>query len=130
MTALDRIGRAAGVAAMNSINAVILRSLFMPVFFGSTLCSLALVIIGALNWSEPGALEAAAGGAIYVLGMFVVTMVFNVPLNSQLAAVDPASDAAEPVWRRYLEDWVLWNHVRTIAATIGCALFIAALAAN
>ena len=32
-----------------------------------------------------------AGGLLYVVGMFVVTMVFNVPLNNALAAVDPAS---------------------------------------
>ena len=31
-----------------------------------------------------------AGGVIYVLGMFVVTAVFNVPLNDALAAVDPS----------------------------------------
>ena len=30
-----------------------------------------------------------AGGALYVLGMFVVTVIFNVPLNDALAAADP-----------------------------------------
>lgn len=130
MTALERVGRSAGVAAMNSINLVILRSLFMPVFFGTTLGGLGLAILGGLNWAQPGAIEAAAGGVIYVLGMFVVTMAFNVPLNNQLTAVDPASEAAAPIWARYLKDWTFWNHVRTTASTIGCTLFIAALAAT
>ena len=31
-----------------------------------------------------------AGGVLYVLGMFVVTMVFNVPLNDTVAATDPS----------------------------------------
>ena len=69
-----------------------------------------------------------AGGVLYVIGMFVVTMVFNVPLNNALAAVDPASPEAAPLWARYLTDWTLWNHVRTISSTVACALFIAAIA--
>ena len=32
-----------------------------------------------------------AAGALYLVGMFVVTMVFNVPLNNTLAVVNPAS---------------------------------------
>jgi uncharacterized membrane protein len=124
MTALGRIDRLAGIAAMNAINAVILRSLFMQVFFGTTLASLALAVIGVLRWGEPGALAMAAGGVIYVVGMFVVTMAFNVPLNNQLARAP-----SDETWARYLKDWTLWNHVRTIAPTIASALFICALIA-
>jgi uncharacterized membrane protein len=49
MSALDRLGPAAGAAAMNSINAVILRSLFMPIFLLTSLASLALSVIGAMQ---------------------------------------------------------------------------------
>ena len=83
-----------------------------------------------LRWGEPGAIAMLAGGVLYVLGMFVVTMVFNVPLNNALAAVDPASPEAASLWARYLTDWTLWNHVRTVASTAACALFIAAIAAR
>jgi uncharacterized membrane protein len=38
-----------------------------------------------------GRIGQTAGGVLHVLGMFVVTMVFNVPLNNALAAADPAS---------------------------------------
>lgn len=71
-----------------------------------------------------------AGGFIYVVGMFIVTMVFNVPLNDALAVVDPSSTEAASVWARYLRDWTMWNHVRTIASTAACACFIAAIAAR
>ena len=71
-----------------------------------------------------------AGGVLYVLGMFVVTMTFNVPLNNALAAADPASQEAASLWARYLTDWTFWNHVRTVASTLACALFIAAIAAQ
>src|SRR5262245_34594859 len=77
MTAFARIGQAEGIAAMNSINVEIVRSLFMPFFLGTTLTCAILVVIGFLRWGEPGAAAMLAGGAIYVLGMFIVTMIFN-----------------------------------------------------
>jgi uncharacterized membrane protein len=61
--------------------------------------------------------------------MFVVTVVFNVPLNDALAAVKPSTPEAGAVWTSYLKDWVFWNHVRTIASGVASALFITALAA-
>ena len=124
MTALGRIDQPAGIAAMNAINVVILRSPFMPVFFGTTVASVALAVISVTRWGEPGALAMAAGGVIYVLGMFVVTMAFNVPLNNQLARTPTAE-----VWTRYLKEWTLWNHVRTVAPIVASALFICALIA-
>ncbi|WP_342728973.1 anthrone oxygenase family protein [Bradyrhizobium sp. B097] len=130
MTALGRIDQAAGISAMNAINVDIVRSLFMPVFLGTTLSCAGLVVLGGLRWQEPGALAMICGGSLYVVGMFVVTVVFNVPLNDQLAVTDPVSTAAAPVWARYLTDWTIWNHVRTIASLAATALLIAAIAAR
>ncbi|KWD50440.1 hypothetical protein WL67_32380 [Burkholderia ubonensis] len=130
MTSLGRLAPAAGVAAMNAINVDIVRSLFMPVFLGTTLASLALAILALLDRSEPGAIWIVAGGAIYVLGMFVVTMVFNVPLNDALSATDASSAEGGAFWARYLRDWTVWNHARTVASAAACGLFIAALAAR
>ena len=130
MTALDRAGQVAGVTAMNAINTEIVRSLFMPFFLGTTLSSLALAILALFRLDTPAAAAIIAGGLIYVVGMFVVTAVFNVPLNNALAAVDPASAEAAGVWARYLNDWTLWNHARTISSIVASALFIAAIAAR
>lgn len=118
MTALERTGPANGAAAMNSINAVILRSLFMPFFFGTTVGSLVLAIAGVIE----GAWLMIAGGVLYVLGMFVVTMLGNVPLNNALAT-NPNDDN----WRHFLVAWTRWNHVRTISCLGAAALFIAQL---
>ena len=130
MTALARIEQPSGIAAMNMINSTILRSMFIPVFFGTTLASLALAAMALFHWGEPGALPMLAGGIVYVMGMFVCTMFANVPLNNALAAVDPAGPDAAPVWARYLKDWTFWNHLRTLSSTAACALFVAALAAG
>ena len=130
MTALGRVGQVSGITAMNAINAVIVQSLFMPLFLGTTLASLLLAIAAACRWGEPGAAAMLAGGLLYVIGMFVCTAVVNVPLNNALAAVDPASKEAASLWARYLTDWTLWNHVRTVSSTLACALFIWAIAAR
>jgi uncharacterized membrane protein len=130
MTALGRIGQAQGIAAMNAINADIQRSLFMPIFLGTTLTSAVLAVMAGFRWGQPGATAMLVGGVVYVAGMFIVTMVFNVPLNNALAATDPSSAQATSVWADYLTQWTLWNHVRTAASTMACAFFIAAIAAR
>ncbi|MDN4988734.1 DUF1772 domain-containing protein [Bradyrhizobium sp. WYCCWR 13022] len=129
MTSLGRLDQAAGIAAMNAINADIVRSPFMPLFLGTTVAGAALVVIGALRFNEPGAISMIAGGGLYVIGMFVVTMAFNVPLNDALAAVQASAPEAGAVWTTYLKDWVFWNHVRTVVSAAASALFIVALAA-
>ena len=127
MTSLARIAPAAGIAAMNSISVEIVRSLFMPVFMGTTLTATILAGLAIFRWSEPGSIAMLAGGLLYVIGMFVVTAVFNVPLNDALATVDPSSAEGASVWSRYVQDWTMWNHVRTVTSTAACTLFIAAI---
>lgn len=128
MQALGRIDLGAGISAMNAINKVILGSLFMPLFFGTTLASAVLAALALMRWGEPGAALMLTGGLVYVLGMFGVTLGLNVPLNNELARAAVTGDAAA-VWPRYLKRWTRWNHVRTVASTIACGCFIAALLA-
>jgi len=124
-TALGQIDRASGIAAMNAINRVILRSTFMPLFVGSTLASFVLAVIGVARWGERGAAAMLAGGGLYVLGMFVVTMLGNVPLNNALIRAERDQDG--DIWSLYLTRWTRWNHIRTLASTLAMALFIYAL---
>jgi uncharacterized membrane protein len=124
MRAFDSLDTSEAVTAMNSINEIILRSLFMPLFFGSTLVSLALVVLALFNWNETGAGVMLIAGAIYFFGMFVCTLVFNVPLNNRLAGVNKASPNTEQVWTHYFKTWSRWNHVRTVSSLITCLLSI------
>ncbi|MBJ9969332.1 DUF1772 domain-containing protein [Burkholderia seminalis] len=130
MTSLGRLAPPAGAAAMNAINVDIVRSPFMPLFLGTTLMALALAVIALFNRDQPGAMAAVAGGVLYVFGMFAVTMAVNVPLNDALAAADPVTAQGAALWTRYLRDWTMWNHVRTVASAAACACFIAAIAAR
>lgn len=127
MFAFARIAPTHGIAAMVAINEVILRSLFMPLFAGTTLAALILMGIGTFRWSEPGSFAMVVGGGFYVVGMFVVTMVCNVPLNSELVRLGATDPAAHEVWNRYVANWTRWNHVRTVASAAAAAAFIVAL---
>ncbi|VWX57919.1 anthrone oxygenase family protein [Sphingorhabdus sp. 109] len=130
MQSLDATGRATGMVAMQAINRIIVRSLFLPLFFASSLACLLLVVFGVMQWGTPGAGPMVVGGALYVIGMLVVTAAANVPLNNALETTDAAGPDAEAVWRRYMQRWLPWNHVRTVSCTVSLALLIGAIAAR
>ncbi|MCG8463036.1 MAG: DUF1772 domain-containing protein [Holophagales bacterium] len=127
MAAFDRIPASHAVSAMNSINKVILRSLFMLLFFGSTLVSAFLVYSGFAMQNDSVSGLVLAAGLIYVIGMFISTAVFNVPRNDRLARVDPDSAEAQPAWEKYYKEWTFWNHMRTLASLVTFVLSIYAL---
>ena len=127
MASLARLPPPQGIAAMNSINVVVLNAWFFAAFFGTALVCLALAALNFARRSEPAALYTLAACALYLLGCIAVTMMFNVPLNNALAKVDPASEAGATLWQRYLSVWTAWNHVRTITPLAASALFIRAL---
>ncbi len=126
MSSLEALPSAEGIAAMQSINRVILSSLFLPLFFVTSLACLGCVVWGVGHWGTPSALYLVSGGLLYVVGMFVCTAAFNVPLNNVLEQVDPSAISAAETWAQYLRSWTRWNHVRTLSSTAACALLLAA----
>ncbi|MCC6677757.1 MAG: DUF1772 domain-containing protein [Phycisphaerales bacterium] len=129
MPALARLPSAAGIAAMQSINVVVLRSLFLVVLMGTTALCAVLAAAALILPSGPADGYCLAGCVAEVLGVMVVTMVGNVPLNNQLAGVEPGSVAGEAIWRRYLRNWTLWNHTRALAGLAATGAFIRAISA-
>ena len=93
MKALGRIPAAQGIAAMQSINDVVLNPLFMSVFFGAAAGCLVLAVAALVRWHKPGAAYMLGGSLLYLVGTVLVTRVCNVPRNDVLAAVDAASNA-------------------------------------
>ena len=127
MTALARLGAPQGIAAMQSVNVAILNPVFLTVFMGTAVLSLVIAVAAIWNWSADGSGWLLAGSLLYLVGILAVTMLFNVPLNDALAAVDPASGEGAALWERYLDVWVKWNHVRTVSGLCALAAFMMAL---
>lgn len=127
MRAFARLPPGEGMAAMQSVNVAVLNPLFLTVFLGTAAVSLLAVISSFLRWHEPGAVYLLVGGLLYLVGTFLVTIVFNVPRNEALAPVAPADPESAKLWASYLASWTAWNHVRTVAALAAAASFTIAL---
>ncbi|NIJ43420.1 putative membrane protein [Parvibaculum indicum] len=128
MQAFTEIPREHGMGAMQSINRVIVRSLFLPAFFGSAILSLFLIAAWWFGWGDLRSGYALAGALLYFVTSFVSTVVFNVPLNNELERTDAASPEAEAVWARYLQRWTKWNHLRTVTSLLAAIAFAIAAA--
>ena len=69
------------MAAMQSINRVILNPLFLIVFLGTAAACLLIVQISWWRWHEAGAACMLAGALLYLVGTFLVTMPLNTALD-------------------------------------------------
>ena len=124
MGALAKLPAAGGIAAMQSINIVVINRVFLGTLFGTGALCLPLAVVAVANW---GAAWLLAGALLYLVGTIGVTAFCNVPRNNQLAPLDPAATGSAEIWSRYVAEWTWWNHVRTLAALAATACFILAL---
>jgi uncharacterized membrane protein len=124
MSALARLPPEQGAAAMNAINVTVINPVFMLVFAGTAVLCLILAGGSLFWWPHSAGQLALLASALYLVGSLGVTMAFNVPLNNQLAAVQPAQLAA--TWSRYQRMWTFWNHIRMLASIGAALLFMGA----
>ena len=126
MRALRELPPEVGMAAMQRINVLIVRPLFLLFFLGTAALCLALLFVGSRGLPESGALLLLIGGVAYLFGPIGITLGFNVPLNNALAAArtEDASDA----WPTYVSAWLRWNHVRTALGVLSTGLLSLGLA--
>jgi uncharacterized membrane protein len=127
MGALGKLPPPQGIAAMQSINIVVINPVFMAVLFGTALLSLYLGYAAFQDWGSGTSWYLLAGAILYVIGTAGVTMAFNVPLNDALAAAAPDSADGATLWSTYLSSWTMWNTVRMVAALAASGCYIWAL---
>ena len=117
---------ASGIEAMHR---KVYGSVFLTLLIGMALTSVALGLYASVHMTRPAAAWIIAGCALYAIGVFIVTMVFNVPMNQRLDTMNHENTETTSYWTVYASSWTLWNHVRTIASAgsavsflIGCLL--------
>lgn len=128
MKALARLPARDGIAAMQSINVVVLKSWFIAAFMGTAAVCVLALIYSLFRLHEPGAVYLLVGSVLYLVGSFLVTIVFNVPRNEALASVAAGGPNGASLWSGYVTSWTAWNHVRTLASLAAAASFSVALA--
>jgi len=114
------------IESMQQINRKVYGSLFLVLLIGTTI--LAAVFVGyALVFAPVDVARwLAAGGLIHLVGVFLVTVVCNVPMNKRLDAFQPAAGEAARYWQTYVALWTRWNHLRTVASGGAAMCFLMA----
>ena len=126
MKSLAAASPAGGIEAMQIINRKVFKSVFMVLLLGMSAFAPFLIGYAHLNVTGPASAWIVAGGAIYLAGVFLVTLAFNVPMNQRLAAMDYSAADTVPYWRTYVPSWSFWNHVRAISSTASAICYLVA----
>jgi uncharacterized membrane protein len=124
---MKALALATSIAAMQSINVLAVNSWFLAAFLGTAALCVLVIVAALVQWSEPFAVFLLLGGLAYLAGCFLVTVVFNVPMNNALAALPAEAPDRVDRWTTYLANWTTWNHVRTVASLAASALLIVGL---
>ena len=120
MTGLGRLDPAQGISAMQAINREAPNFWFMTALFGTALTSISLAIVSVVR-HDGSAVYAVIACALYLVGI-VLTIVYHVPHNNALDAIDPTAAGSADYWRDYVSGWTGWNHVRTVSAIAASAV--------
>ena len=124
MKALANLPAPEGAKAMNEINEVIVKTLFLPLFFGSTLLITGAGFWHLFYWQDGRSLMVVMAAIMYLFGMFGVTVLGNVPLNNRLKKSEESEQVLVQFWAKYFLQWTRLNHVRTISCIAACALLV------
>jgi len=125
MKSLAAANPAGGIESMQIINRKVFKTIFMTLFMGMAALSPMLIIYAYFQVSGAAAGWIIAGGALYFIGVFAVTVFFNVPMNKHLALLDFACSDAEKYWMHtYVPLWTFWNSVRATAAGVAAICFL------
>jgi uncharacterized membrane protein len=127
MRGLDRTEPVEAITAMRGMNVEANSNpAFLLAYFGAAILALAVGVVAVVQLRQPGSWVVLIGAVFGILAA-IITMVFNVPLNNHLDAVNPVglspADAARE-WQAYYTTWTNWNHVRTTTSFIAAVVML------
>ncbi|NKC31703.1 anthrone oxygenase family protein [Falsiroseomonas selenitidurans] len=128
MPGLSAAAPLTAVEAMRAANAGIRTAFFAFVFFGPLPLALAAGAAQVALGARQRAGAAGAAAVVYGLGVILVTVLFNLPLNDSLAQAQVTATNAAETWAGYAGPWTAWNHLRVAASTATMLLLVLAVA--
>ncbi len=124
MRSLDRTSDGGGIEAMQIINREVFRTIFMVLLISMAIVAPVLAIFAYQTQQGPPAMAILSASVVYIVGVFAVTINFNVPHNKRLDALAARGTAVENYWnQQFLTGWTFWNHVRTAASAVAAIGF-------
>ena len=127
MPGLATADQGVAMAAMQSINDSVRNFAFAAGFFGAPLLCVVAMVHAALRRDSVAAWMVLVGGAVYLIGGAGVTFLFNVPLNEDLATLDPSLPENHAQMVEWIREWSAWNNVRTIASAVASIFLVGSL---
>lgn len=121
---LGKLGDKAFLNAMQQINKEVQNPIFFICFFGS------LVLLGVsafLFKNQVGFPFLLLAFICYFLGVFLVTVFVNVPLNNQLDRFNlstATANSANEMRNIFEKKWNYWNNIRTLFSTLSLVFVI------
>lgn len=124
MKGISNAKPSSGIEVMQHINRTVFRSLFLKLFLAAAPLTMMFAIYAWFQTEGFGLVLILAAALIYIVTVFVVTTLGNVPMNERLEQMEASSTEATAYWQVYCRVWIRWNHVRTIGcvATAACYL--------
>ena len=117
----------AAMSAMQGINNSVQSVQFAIFFFGAPILCLLAIGQGIILRDNPWRLIDAAAGLVYIVGVLLVTFTQNIPLNDDLDKLDASNPADAALMGQWIDDWSMWNDVRTISGIVAVVLFTISL---
>lgn len=130
MPGLDHLAAREAIAAMQSINRSAVTPVFMIALLGTAIACVGLAGWAISAWGRPGTRLVLAGAALYLVGMMVVTIAANIPLNDSLATLRADDPRAATDWSDFVSSWSAWNHLRTALALAAAAVLTLAVSSE
>ncbi|MEL6367562.1 MAG: anthrone oxygenase family protein [Pseudomonadota bacterium] len=124
MSALIRANPASGIESMQQINITVLRTQFVAGLLLIPPLSIGLAVYAWDMLSGWTRMSIALAPLAFVLAVFLVTLLGNVPMNQRLARMTPDNTDAHTYWRRYRIVWTRFNHVRVLGSVVTAVLYL------
>ena len=100
---------------------------FILVWLGSVLTLIAAAVLGVWQLQGVERTLLITACVLYVGGVQIPTVIFNIPLNNELQATDlSVSNETElqPLRDRFESTWIQWNSIRTVMAVLIVVILI------
>ena len=110
--------------AMQNINREVQNPIFFTCFFGALIM---LFITCFLYYRHHSFMYLIVATLVYLLGVFLVTVFSNVPLNNKLALFDISNSTeitATQMRNAFEKRWNFWNNIRTTSSIVSLLFVI------
>ncbi len=131
MSGLRAVAPAEGLRVMQAINRSPNSSpALLVTLLGTGVVSVAAAAMSVGRLDEASSWYLVSGAALYLVGTLGLTIVFHVPRNLAIDALDPSAAASLEEWKVYARIWTAGNHVRTVSSLLAMIAFVLSLRAD